>query len=72
MDIGAQGGFNSDNFFQKNTIFFEDILIEPIKSEAHKLKNKKYLINKGLWSKTSKKFYILKNRLGSSSMYKPD
>ena len=43
-------------FFQKNIIhFFEDILIEPIKTEAEKLKDKKYIINKGLWSSKKKK-----------------
>ena len=74
LDVGAQGGFNSDNFFPKKyNIFFEDILVEPIKSESDKLKNKKYLINKGLWSKKEKrKFYLLGKRPGSSSMYKPD
>ena len=74
LDIGAQGGFNSDNFFPKKyNIFFENVLIEPIDSEAKKLKNEKNVINKGLWSsKTSKKLYILKNRLGSSSMFEPD
>lgn len=73
LDIGAQGGFNSDNFFPyKYNNFFEDILIEPIKSETEKIK-KKYVINKGVWSKKEKKkLYILDNRLGSSSMYKPD
>ena len=74
MDIGAQGGFNSDNFFPKKyDVFFENILIEPIESEAQKLQKEKIVINKGLWSsKTSKKLYILKNRLGSSSMFEPD
>ena len=48
LDVGAQGGFNSDNFFQKRyNKFFEDILVEPIKSEASKIKNKKYVISKG-------------------------
>ncbi len=74
LDVGAQGGFNSDNFFSKKyNSFFEDILIEPIKNEADKLKDKKYVINKGLWSiKDKKKLYILGNRLGSSSMYEPN
>ena len=73
LDVGAQGGFNSDNFFPKKyNSFFEDILIEPIKGEADKLKDKK-IINKGLWSnKEKKKLYILDGRLGSSSMYKPN
>lgn len=74
LDVGAQGGFNSDKFFpSKYNIFFENILIEPIKSEAEKLSNEKRIINKGLWSKQDKKkLYILGNRLGSSSMYEPD
>ena len=55
LDVGAQGGFNSDNFFPKKyNSFFEDILIEPIKGEADKLKDKK-IINKGLWSNKEKK-----------------
>ena len=41
LDVGAQGGFNSDNFFpNKYNIFFESILVEPIKTEADKLKEK--------------------------------
>ena len=74
LDVGAQGGFNSDNFFPKKyDSFFESILIEPIQTEAEKLKKTKFNINKGLWSKKDKKkLYILDNRLGSSSMYEPD
>ena len=74
LDVGAQGGFNSDKFFpSKYNYFFQDILIEPINSEAEKLKHNKFIINKGLWSKKEKKkLNILKNRLGSSSMYEPD
>ena len=74
LDIGAQGGFNSDNFFpSRYNNFFEDILIEPIKAEAEKLKSKKYVIDKGVWSKKDKKkLFILDNRLGSSSMYEPN
>ena len=74
LDVGAQGGFNSDGFFSKKyNTFFEDILIEPITAEAEKLKNKKYILNKGVWSKKDrKKLFILDNRLGSSSMYEPD
>ena len=74
LDVGAQGGFNSDKFFpSKYNCFFKEILIEPIKSEAEKLKNKKFTINKGLWSKKEKKkLNILDNRLGSSSLYEPD
>ena len=74
LDVGAQGGFNSDNFFpNKYNHFFENILVEPIKTEAEKLRNEKFLINKGLWSKKGKrKLYIMENRLGSSSMYLPN
>ena len=74
LDVGAQGGFNSDNFFPKKyNCFFENILIEPIETEAKKLNKDKYTINKGVWSKQEKrKLYILDNRLGSSSMYEPD
>ena len=74
LDVGAQGGFNSDKFFpSKYNYFFKDILIEPINSEAEKLKHNKLIINKGLWSKKEKKkLNILENRLGSSSMYEPD
>ena len=74
LDVGAQGGFNSDTFFPKKyDHFFDKILIEPIDSEAKKIKNKNFVINKGLWSeKIKKKLYILDNRLGSSSMYEPN
>ena len=75
LDVGAQGGFNSDNFFSKKyNSFFEPIMIEPIKEEYEKLKkNYKYVLNKALWSgEEIKKIYILGKRLGSSSMYDPD
>ena len=74
LDVGAQGGFNSDNFFPKKyNHFFENILVEPIKEESDKFKDNKFVINKGLWSKKEKKkLYILDNRLGSTSMYLPD
>ena len=74
LDVGAQGGFNSDEFFPpKYNCFFKEILVEPINSEAEKFENKSFVINKGLWSKKEKKkLNILDNRLGSSSMYEPD
>lgn len=74
LDVGAQGGFNSDNFFPtRYNSFFDCIMVEPIKSEAEKIKNAKYIITKALWSKKErKKFFILDKRLGSSSMFKPD
>jgi FkbM family methyltransferase len=75
LDIGAQGGFNSDKFFpDKYNKFFNPILVEPLREEADKLKsNNKHVIDKGIWSeKVKKKIYVLGNRLGSSSMYAPD
>ncbi len=73
LDVGAQGGFNSDEFFPKKyNLFFDKILVEPIDSEAKKF-DECTIINKGLWSKKEKKkLYILDKRLGSSSMYEPD
>ena len=75
LDIGAQGGFNSDEFFSKKyNTFFEPIMIEPIKEEAEKLKKKfNYVIDKGIWSSSiKKKIFFLGNRPGSSSMYEPN
>ena len=75
LDVGAQGGFNSDQFIpSKYNSFFKPVLIEPIEEEATKLKEtNEYVISNGLWSeKTKKKIYILGKRLGSSSMYEPD
>jgi FkbM family methyltransferase len=75
LDAGAQGGFNSDNFFSKKyNFFFQSILVEPIEEEAQKLKNNNnYVIPNGLWSSSEKKkINILGNRLGSSSIYEPD
>ena len=72
LDVGAKGGFNSDEFFSKKyNQFFEKILVDPIKENLND-KNIKY-INKGLWSsKCTKKLFILGNRDFSSSMYEPD
>jgi len=74
LDVGAQGGFNSDSFFPKKyNNFFETILVEPIKSESEKLNSNSFVIENALWSsKSKKKIYILGNRLGSSSMFEPD
>ena len=56
LDIGAQGGFNSDGFFpSKYNDFFDCILVEPIQSEAEKLKNNGLIITKALWSSKVKK-----------------
>ncbi len=70
LDVGSQGGFNSDEFFPSkyNNNFFQ-ILVDPFNSSS----KDKNIIRKGLWSsKCIKKFYILKNRPQSSSMYEPD
>jgi FkbM family methyltransferase len=75
LDVGAQGGFNSDHFLpNRYNSFFDPILVEPIVEEANKLRiNNKYVITNALWSsKEKKKINILGNRLGSSSMYEPD
>tara|TARA_Y100000816_G_scaffold289927_1_gene277454 strand:+ start:843 stop:1781 length:939 start_codon:yes stop_codon:yes gene_type:complete len=73
LDIGSQGGFNSDNYFPKKyNNFFQRILVDPLNNS---LKNEKdtNIINKGFWSdKGSRKLYILGNRPGSSSMFEPD
>ncbi len=75
LDIGAQDGFNSDEFFSKKyNTFFNPIMVEPIKEEAEKLKKKfDYVIDKGIWSSSiKKKIFFLGNRPGSSSMYEPN
>ena len=56
LDVGAQGGFNSDNFFPKKyNQYFDTILVDPLKNSLDKEKSNT-LINKGLWSsKCSKK-----------------
>jgi len=75
LDVGAQGGFlNGSIFAEKYNSFFSAIALEPIESEAKKLKDKNYqVIPKGLWSSNcKKKLYFLGKRSGSSSMYKPN
>ncbi len=74
LDVGAQGGFNSDQFFHSRyNIYFDQILIEPLNSGMSQASQKKNLIKKGLWSsKEKKKLYFLGNRPGSSSMFKPN
>ena len=75
LDVGAQGGFNSDKYIaNKYERFFAPILVEPISKEYKKLKNlSKKVLDKGFWSSPlKKKIYILGNRSGSSSMYEPD
>ena len=74
LDVGAQGGFNENIFPKKYNDFFSPIMVEPIKDESDKLKKENYkVISKGLWSNNCvKKLYIMKKRLGSSSLYKPN
>jgi FkbM family methyltransferase len=75
LDVGAQGGFlNGSIFAEKYNSFFSPIAVEPIESEAKKLKDKNYqVIPKGLWSSNcKKKLYFLGRRSGSTSMYKPN
>ncbi len=74
LDVGAQGGFNSDQFFpSRYNIYFDQILIEPLKTGMSQVSREKSLIQKALWSsKEKKKLYFLGNRPGSSSMFKPN
>jgi len=73
LDVGAQGGFNSDKFFpEKYNKYFESILVDPLKNSL-KGEESKHIINKGLWSsKGVRKLYVLNKRPQSSSMYEPD
>ena len=73
LDVGAQGGFNSDKFFpEKYNKYFESILVDPFKNSLRD-KESKHAINKGLWSsKGVRKLYVLNKRPQSSSMYEPD
>ena len=73
LDVGAQGGFNSDKFFpEKYNKYFETILVDPLK-DSLKNTQSKHRINKGLWSsKGARKLYVLNKRPGSSSMYEPN
>ena len=73
LDVGAEGGFNSDNFFPKKyNKYFESILVDPFKTFSKEYKSK-HIINKGFWSSRVKKnLFILNKRPQSSSMYKPE
>ena len=64
LDVGAQGGFNSDKFFPKKyNKYFKPILVDPLK-ESLKDEQSKHIINKGLWSfKCKRKLYNLYARL---------
>ena len=40
LDVGAQGGFNSDKFFpEKYNKYFESILVDPLKNSLKDLQN---------------------------------
>lgn len=74
LDAGAQGGFNVNEefFLKKYENFFDPIMVDPIPSEAEKLKKKYTTIEKGLWSTNCiKKLYITGKNPGGTSMYKP-
>ena len=73
LDVGAQGGFNSDKFFpERYNKYFESILVDPLKNSLEG-KESTHTINKGLWSsKGVRKLYILNNRPQISSMYEQD
>ena len=73
LDVGSQGGFNSDKFFpEKYNKHFDAILVDPLKDSFKNIQSK-HFINKGLWSsKGTRKLYVLNKRPGSSSMYEPN
>ena len=73
LDVGAQGGFNSDKFFPKKyNKYFKKILVDPLEDKT-KIKEDDITITKGLWSSPCEKIlYILDKRPESSSLYKPD
>ena len=46
LDVGAQGGFNSDQFFPKKyNQYFDTILVDPLKNSLDKEKSN-HIINK--------------------------
>ncbi len=73
LDVGAQGGFNSDEFFSKKyNNYFEAILVDPLQNSLKNEKNN-HIISKGLWSsKCMRKLYIMDKRPMSSSMFEPE
>ena len=73
LDVGAQGGFNSDKYFpRKYNKYFDSILVDPLKNSFNG-EESKFTINKGLWSsRGERKLYILNKRPQSSSMYEPN
>ena len=74
LDIGSQGGFNSDNFFSKDyNKYFKAVLVDPLQSSKEKKRIMNILLTKvyGV-QKPKKKLYILGKRPESSSLYEPD
>ena len=74
LDVGAQGGFNSDKFFpEKYNKYFKPLLVEPLGDSLEDKQNSHTIIKKGFWSSAGdRKLYVLNNRPQSSSMYEPD
>ena len=59
LDVGAQGGFNMEHFFlKKYEKFFNPIMVEPIPSEAEKLKKNIRLLKKVCGARIVLKSYI--------------
>ena len=73
LDVGAQGGFNSDEFFSKKyNNYFEAISVDPLQNSLKDEKSN-HIISKGLWSsKCMRKLYIMDKRPMSSSMFEPE
>ena len=73
LDVGSQGGFNSDKFFpSKYNKYFKSVLVDPLNNTSIQGGDEQ-IINKGLWSsKCTKELFILGKRPGSSSMFEPN
>ncbi|MAV56160.1 MAG: hypothetical protein CMI79_01295 [Candidatus Pelagibacter sp.] len=73
LDVGSQGGFNSDKFFpSKYNKYFKSVLVDPLNNTSIQGEDEQ-IINKGLWSsKCTKELFILGKRPGSSSMFEPN
>ena len=50
LDVGSQGGFNSDKFFpSKYNKYFKSVLVDPLNNTSIQGEDEQ-IINKGLWS----------------------
>ena len=62
LDVGAQGGFNSDKFFpEKYNKYFESILVDPLKNSLENKKVNMLLIKVFLsskWNNAKKTLYF--------------